>query len=439
MKKLVITLIYICSVSAAQELTLTLKQSLELGLKNSKELQIANSNILKAAATVSEISSSMLPKFSLNGRYSRLSDVHPFQIDLPILPQPITIQESILDNYNLSATIEQPLFTGFKLSSLKSAAKLNKQAESIKYEKERINKTDNIIQAFWKFYTIQQIRKLVEENLAALNSHLKNTNSYLENGLVTKNDYLKLKVEVANTELKLVDANNNEKLTRAFFNKELGLPLNNQTDIKVDELSNDSFKIDYQELLKEAKNNRQEIRSVKLQINALEEKENAAMSDWYPQLFAFGNFYYSNPNQRFMPLENKFNDSWDIGVALKWNVWNWGGTSAKVEQAKQDYYQAEESFNILKENIEFDVYNNYLNIQKALKKIELSKLQVESAEENYRITKQKYSQQLATSTDLIDADTALLNAKTTLVTSKIEYKIGLSSLNKAIGRDSLEK
>jgi len=181
-------------------------------------------------------------------------------------------------------------------------------------------------------------------------------------------------------------------------------------------------------------NNRAEIKSTSLRIKALEKKRQASQSDFYPQLFAFGNYYYSKPNQRYLPVENKFNDSWDVGVALKWNLWNWGGTSSRVEQAEQDLIQAKESLSLLKEGIELDVYNNYLKLQSAIEKINLSKMQIKSAEENYRITKEKYKQQLATSTDLIDAEASLLKAKTTYENSKAEYLIRKAELEKAVGK-----
>lgn len=436
MKKIIVLLIIITQSILAQQVTLTLEESIKIGMQNSKELKIADSKIKKADEAISEISASMLPKLSLYARYIRFSDVYPFEFDLPMLPQPVIIQETILDNYNLSATVEQPIFTGFKLSSLKSAAEYNKNAEGINYEKEEIVKIDAIQNAFWKYYIAQQMKILVEENLNALKSHLKNTQSFLDNGLVTKNDFLKLKVEVANVELKLLETENNMQLARAMFNKTIGLPLNNQTKLNVENLSSDENKINYNELLNFAQSNRQEIGSLKFKLKALEEKKDAAQSDYYPQIFAFGNIYYNKPNQRYLPLENKFNDSWDIGVGLKWDIWNWGGTSSKVEQSEQDLIQAGESLKLIKENVEFDVYNNYLSLQKALKKIEISELQLESAHENYRITKKKYNQQLATSTDLIDAEASLLNAKTTYLTSKVEYKIQLSSLNKSIGKIS---
>jgi len=433
MKKIIFILF--CVTLNAQELTFTLEKSLRIGIENSKELQIAHSKIIEADAAYSEISSSMLPKLSLNASYAKLSEVDPFQVTLPGAPGPVTIQESFTNNYNLSATIEQPLFTGFKLSSLKSASEFKTEAEKSDYKKVKIEKIDNIQQSFWKYFTTIQVSTLIRENLDALNSHLKNTISFLENGLVTKNDFLKLKVEIANTELKLVDALNNEKIARAQFNKTIGLPLNSETNIIAEKLDNYTYSREYEDLLTQAREKRQELKSTKLQIHALNEMENAAKSDLYPHLFAFGNYYYNNPNQRILPLTDKFNDTWDVGVLLKWNIWNWGGTSAKVEQVKEEYLQAEKTFDLLEENIQMDVYHNYLNLQRAIKKIDLSDLQVESAEENYRITKQKYYHQLATSTDLIDAETSLLNAKTTLITSKVEYRIGLSALNRAIGEE----
>jgi len=316
MKKIIVFCLIYVSISA-QELTLTLEKSLRLGIENSKELQIANSKILKADAAYSEVYSTMLPKLSFNASYAKLSEVDPFQVTLPGVTSPITIQESFTNNYALSATIEQPLFTGFKLSSLKNASELQRKVENSNYTKRKIEKADEIQQTFWKFYTTIQISKLIKENLEALNSHLKNTTSFLENGLVTKNDFLKLKVEIANTELKLVDALNNEKMARAKFNKTIGVPLNSETNIVVEQLKKFDHSVVFEDLLKVATEKRQELKSTKLHIQTLDELESAARADWYPHLYAFGNFYYNNPNQRILPLSDKFNDTWDVGVSLK--------------------------------------------------------------------------------------------------------------------------
>ena len=428
-------ILFFTNLISAQSIELTLEESLVIGLKNSKEMLIGKSKIAKSEAASKEIYSSSLPKISLNARYTKLSDVPPFEVNIPILPNPFTIQETYLNNYNLIATIEQPIFTGFYLSSMISAADYIRDAEKINFTSTSIKLADKIQEKFWKFYIAQQIVIITEQNLKLLNSHLKNTSAFLENGLATKNDLLKLEVEVANTELRLVDAQNNQSLAQADFNKTIGYPIDSPTKIIIRNLDVQLEISKLNDLLDEANNKRQELKSGELLLNSLHNIKNAAMAEWYPQLYAFGNFYYNNPNQRFLPLEDKFNDSWDVGVALKWKIWNWGGTSSKVEQANQEYLIADNNLKLLRENIQMEVYSKYLNLQKTIKKIKLSELQLKSAEENYRITEQKYYQQLATTTDLIDAETSLRNSKISLINSKVEHKIGLSALNRSLGKE----
>ena len=89
---------------------------------------------------------------------------------------------------------------------------------------------------------------------------------------------------------------------------------------------------------------------------------------------------------------------------------------------------------LLKEQIELEVYNNYLTLNSEKEKIEISKLAVESAEENYRMTKDKYQYQLATSNDLIDAEVELLGAKTRLTIAQADFQLARVRLELTIGR-----
>jgi outer membrane protein TolC len=195
----------------------------------------------------------------------------------------------------------------------------------------------------------------------------------MENGLTSKNDLLKLKIEIGNMELNLEDAKNNMNIAKASFNKVIGLPLNTETEIEVDDITIDKFHNSLGKSMDEAVSNRNEIKETVLRLSSIKERESAAKADFYPHLYAFGNFYYNNPNQRYLPLEDKFNDSWDVGLSLKWDLWNWGGTSAKVEQVKEEYLINQYNLELIKEKIQLEVYNNYLNLKKTSKKIELSK------------------------------------------------------------------
>jgi len=133
-------------------------------------------------------------------------------------------------------------------------------------------------------------------------------------------------------------------------------------------------------------------------------------------------------------LRDKWNDTWDVGVTLSWDVWDWGSTKSKTTQAEELSIQTQTSLEKLNDNIEIEVYQTYLNLIKSKEKVDVSKLSLEQASENYRITSEKYKEQLATSTDLIDAETSELQAATNLTASLIDFNLAKVRLEKVVGR-----
>lgn len=441
MKKIILLNILFAFSLFAQSNKLTLEQSLEIGLKNSKNLKISQSKVIGAEAKRKEAGSLMLPKLSLGASYTRLSEVDPFQVAVPFSPVPIKIQDAVLNNYNFGLTVQQPLFTGLRLISQWDAAKYNIKAQEAEYTKDINEEASKIQTAFWNFYKAQKILNLIDENLSALEKHLNDTKNFVNNGLATKNDYLKIEVQYSNLKLKKIDAENNVSLARVNFNRTIGVELDKQAEIFVNEnytintdLSAELANYKYENLLSEAINAREELKSLDYKIKAADKGVTAANAGWLPSVYLFGHFYYNNPNQRIMPLKDEFNETWDVGVSLNWDLWDWGNTSAKTAQAEQQLIQTQTAFLQLKEVIEIEVYHNYLKLIGEKEKVEVSRLTVNSAEENYRITNEKYSQQLATSTDLIDAETDLLNAQTQLTNSIVDFELAKVSLEKSVGR-----
>ncbi|MBE0550803.1 MAG: TolC family protein [Ignavibacterium sp.] len=435
MKKILFITLMLVSIIYPQSKKLTLNESIEFGIKNSKDLKISQSKVISSDAKVSEINSMFLPQFKFMANYTRLSDnVPPFEVVTPFLPTPIKISDPVLDNYNLKLSLQQPLFTGFRLSSSKKAAENNFNAAESEYSMEMNDAAFNIHSTFWNYYRAQEVKDLLFNSLKQIENHLNDTKNFLENGLATQNDYLKLQVQYSNTKLQLIEAENNLEVARAVFNKALGLPLESPTEISADELSTQSEKYNLEDLINEAKANRDELESLAFRLKAAEENITSARSGWFPSIYLTGNFYYSNPNARYQPLVDRWNDTWDVGVTLNWDIWDWGFTSSKTIQAEELAVQTRTSLESLNDNIEVEVYQSYLNIVKAKEKVDVSKLSLEQASENYRITSEKYNEQLATSTDLIDAEVSELQAATNLTSSLIEYNLAKVKLEKSIGR-----
>ena len=417
-----------------QTRTLTLEESIKLGLENSKSLKISASKVLGSDAKVTETLSQMLPKMSLGAGYTRLSDVPPFLVSVPIFPLPIKIQDAILNNYNFRLTLQQPLFTGFRLSSLKSAAEYNREAFKSDFNKDMNDAALSIHVAFWNYYKAQKILALVEENLKQLEQHLSDTKNFLENGLATRDDFLKIEVQYSNVKLSEIESANNVKMAQAAFNKTIGLNLTEKTDIVSSEIPVNVGEVKFEDLVKEAVDRREELISTQLRIKAGEETVSAARSNWFPSLFLVGDYYYNRPNQRIMPAKDEFDNTWDVGVSLTWDLWNWGYNSSQTIQAEQLLVQSKTSLQQIKDNIELELYQNYLDLIGEYEKVDVNKKSVEQAQENYKITSAKYNQQTATSTDLIDADISLLDAKTRLANSLVDFQLAKVKLEKAAGR-----
>src|ERR1035438_2547428 len=165
MKKAILSLILLAFVNLFPQHKLTIEESIQLGLKNSKNLKISKSKLLGAEAKITETTSQLLPRLSFNAGYTRLSDVPPFEVKLPIFPAPIKIEDVVLDNYALKVSLQQPLFTGFRLLSLKSASEKNRDAAVSDYDKDANEEAFNIINAFWNYFKAQKLKDYLDENL----------------------------------------------------------------------------------------------------------------------------------------------------------------------------------------------------------------------------------------------------------------------------------
>lgn len=415
----------------AQQNQLSLEESLEIGLKNSKLIKISESKVLSADAKVTEYTSRMFPKFSFGARYTYLNLDKPSVLVIGSLPIEVV---NPFSSYGLNLSVQQPIFTGFQLSSSRSAAKFNHLATSEEHLKTINNKALEIHSAFWNLFKMEKSVEIISEYLSSLEEHLSQTKDFLDNGLVTLSDYLKLKVQLSNTELELIDAENREKIARSSFNRSLGIKLGEETRIKTGGILIENLELEYNDLLEEALLNREELKVIDYKIKSGEDRITAINSEWWPQLYASGTLALSTVNAKTFSISNQDLRAWFVGLSLRWNLWDWGHTYSKSEQARQDLIQIKESLGLLKEQIELEVFNSYLTIQSEMEKIKISGLAIESAKENYRITKDKYQYQLATTTDLIDAEVELLDAETKLAIAQADYQLAKVKLYLSVGR-----
>lgn len=417
----------------AQEVkNLTLEESIKIGLENSRQLHSYKMGVVSSRAKLSEVNAMRLPSLSFNGSYTRLSSIDPYSIQTPFGDFDIT--QDIVNQYNLKLTLQQPIFTGFRLSGTSEMAEYSYEAAQQDFSADENTMVYNIKNAYWSLFKAIQFKNVIDENVAQVKAHLEDIQNLFKQGLTTKNDMLRVQVQLSEAELRQIDARNGVRLAMISLNNTIGLPLSTQLQIQEDVKSREDNLRNIDELTETAFANRPELKAMEFRVKASETGIKIAESSWWPQLVLQGNYSYARPNQRIFPSTDEFNGTWDVTVALQMNLWNWGQTSDQTTQAETQYEQAKDTYYDMRDGVTLEVTQNYLNVMKASEKVVVSEGSVNQAQENYRVTSEKFKNGLILNSDLIDAEVDLLQARTNYVQSIVDYELAKANLEKSIGQ-----
>lgn len=437
------------SAQAQQPLSLTIDQAVEIGLQNSKALRSSQYKVIAAEAKSGEMNALGLPSLKFQGAYARLSDVPPgaFQIPAGIfgtLPAPFNvslppadvnsvISPSISNNYTLKATVQQPLFTGWKISGAQDAAEYSAEAVKLDFQKDRADVIYNIKAAYWNVYRALEFKKFVDENVEQIRAHATDAENLLKQGMITTNDLLKVQVQLSDARVRQIDAKNNVRLAMYALNNTLGLPLTNEITLTSTININERNWTSLDSLVTKAMNDRPDMLAMNSRIRAGESGLTSARGSWWPQIYFIGNYNYLRPNQRYFPMKDEFKGTWDVAVSVSFDIWNWNQTGNQTTQAQAQLSQAEEGLSMLKDGVMLDVTQNYLAVNQSKERKAVAEQGVAQAEENYRVMHEKYKKGLTPNSELLDAEVALLQAKLNLTQSLVDYELSVARLARAIG------
>jgi outer membrane protein len=421
------------TVSAQQKMPLSLNDAVRLSFDKSKSLHASMMKVQYADAKAGEVGTILLPSVKFNGGYTKLSNIPAAQVSFPFLPTPITLSPSIVDNFSARVTVQQPLFTGFKLQRSVDIADFTAQATQKEFDRDKSDLTFNVKNAYWNLAKAVELQNVVDENVEQVKAHLKDIQNWQGQGMITNNEVLKVQVQLSDVQLRQIDAHNNVQLAKIMLNNIIGLPLDTEIQLTTNLLHEHTVFDALPALIRKAHDRRAEIKSMEYRVQATDAAVSQAQSGWWPQLYLVGNYVTARPNQRIFPTQDVFKDTWDVGVAVSFDLWNWGTTVRQTDQARAQHEQTRDGLGQLRDAVTLEVTRDYLNIGRARERISVAEQGVRQAEENYRVTSGKFKQGLALNTDLLDAEVALLQAKTNYTQAVADYELAEASLERSIG------
>jgi outer membrane protein TolC len=421
---------------------LTIDQAIDLGLENSKSLHSSSMRVQAAESKSGEVHASQLPVIKAAGTYARLSDVPPFTATIPqdafgknFPPQEVNfpLSQTILNNYGVRLSVQQPLFTGMRLQSGSDIAEYTAQATGEEYNKDKAQLLYDIKESYWNLYKAIEFKKVLDENIEQVNAHLSNVRNLADQGIVTKNEVLRVEVQLSNAQLTQLSAQNNVRLAAIALNNLIGLPLQTEVTPTSEVQVHQESPAGLDSLVRQSVEARPEIKGMEFRVKAAESAVTLARSGWYPQIYLSGNYYYARPNQRIVPTVDEFKDTWDVGISVSLDIWNWGTTVHQTNEAQAQLAEAKDVMGQLEDAIHLEVTQSYLNVNESGQRIGVADQAVQEASENYRITNEKFKAGLALNSDLLDAEAGLLQAKWSHIQAMVDHELAQARLRRAVG------
>lgn len=432
-----IVLFGVMNVSAQNTRNLSLDEAIRLSIDNSKQLRLSQARVSEATAILRESKERRLPDFKISGSYLRVNQP---TVDLKIKlggQQGGTGntggEQSGNANSGKSVKVDQaayamatatlPIFSGFRIQHGIESARYLEQASRLDAERDRDEVVENTIGAYSNLFKARAALDIVRENLKQSQQRVADFSNLEQNGLLARNDLLKAQLQQSNVELSLLEAENNWKITSINMNLMLGLPEDTELIPDSNAFGNMPDAGSYVQWETAALENRKDAAALELRKKAAGAGVEAAKGEYYPSLALTGGYV-----ALYVPNVITVSNALNAGVGVSYSPSSLWKTGSKVAQAKARLQQTEINQDLLSDAIRLQTAQSYQNYLSAQKKIDVYAKAVEQAGENYRIVKNKYDNALATTTDLLDADVAQLQAKLNYAFAKADATVAYNQL-----------
>jgi outer membrane protein TolC len=422
--------------------TLSLKDSISFALDKSPAMIAARDNAKAADARVGQAFGAVLPNLSLTGMYGNAgSQPSTFVIPAGALGPGTpassmdvgTTETYVQSNYNL--VLSQPLYTGGRLSGALDIAKFYMDVSNENLRKAEIDLKYNVINAYYGVLRTKKLYGLAQESLDMADSHRKQVKAMYSAGTATKADILRTEVQVANTELSLKKAANALALSKDAFNNVLGWDLESPVELSVKDFVLESVQpTPYKECVAMAFDTKPDWNIFQLNKKISDRTVGLMNANYFPSVSLVGTYGNKKVDYPEYPGNSDVN-SWAISANGTWTLFDGFTTSSKVKEAEANLNSIKASEESARNAVILEVKDACLNLGSSIDEIASAKKAVDLADENYKISQEKYRSGIGSNLEMIDAQTALVEARTNLYQAQFDYQIDKAKVNQVLGKE----
>ncbi len=418
-------------------LRLTLAEALSRAREASAHLAELRSLAAAAGAGLTGARAERLPKIDASASYTRQSDVPELRLTLPGLGTE-TVFPNIPDNYRGHLGLELPLYTSGRIANAVTASARQLTASNQDVQQGRADVEQETATAYWGLVTARDSERVLAESLVGYDAHLKESRDRRDVGMAASNEVLAVQVQREQAELARLQAASSAAVANANLLRLLDLPPGTSIE-PVEPLaepapSPPSAAEPPEALVAAAEAARPEIVALRSRVAAGRANAAATRAGRWPQANLSAGYDYANPNPRILPLEPRWKSSWSVGAVVSLSLFDGGRTAAAAAQIDAQADALGHRLEDLEGRVRLEVTQRLLELATARQAAAVAGANLDSAHENVRVAHDRYHEGVIPSSELLDAETALLRAGLDRTNALAQVRVALANLGRAVGR-----
>ncbi|HKB90164.1 MAG TPA: TolC family protein [Opitutaceae bacterium] len=406
---------------------LTLDVALAYAVEHNPTLRRVKDQIQEQEGVVVETRARNIPNVRFSGNYTTQQHTLIDQLFGLSVGQP--------NAWQVDLVARQTVYSG---GSIRSA--IASEKDQLAAAKLAVSSTlnDTLLNVRENFYAVLLSREQIqveEEALRVLEAELANAKSRRSAGTGSEFDRLRAEVSVANVRPALIRARNHYRISQEQLRQSLGAPATGSvgSEIEADgSLIVPLISPSLEDVVAASRLRRPELLRQDKTIQAAESRIDVARGDYYPSLSVFGGYRWEKSNFTGNRLEG-----WNTGVQADWAIFDGRATAGKVQQARARLQQAKHTKEEISLSIDVQVRQAYSGLTEASELLQASEKVVEQARESLRLSQSRYGAGSATQLDVLQAQSALTEARTNLAQAQHDYAVAVARLRRAMGETEI--
>ena len=419
--------------TAPPALRLTVEEAVSRGLATSHRIAEARARQDAAEAVVGERHAAALPQVAAQAGYTRTNHVDTFGILLPNNQLRI-IYPDIPDNYRTRLDAQWPLYTAGRIDALERAARIEATASADEVAAARADLALDVTRAYWTLVTAGESVRVVEESVARINAHLGDVRNQLSAGLIPPSDVFTVEAQQSRQRMLAIQARLARDVAEAELDRLVGVAAGTpiETAAALDVLPVPDVAIDA--LVETARRQRPERAALLKRVEAARERGIAAAAGGRPTVAVGDGVDYARPNARIFPREEAWKSSWDASVNVSWPVFDGGRARSEAAEAVAGQRALEERLADVDAALAVELRQRVSEVASSRAAVDAAADAVRSATEARRVLGERFAAGVATSTDVLDAQVALLQAELDRTQGIANARLADARLARALGQ-----